>query len=120
MKEKIRQRALELGFDDCRFTTADVPASAGKFQNWLAEKRHGEMAWLERTAAKRIDPHRVLSGAGASFVWPPATRKVTSGKWQKTRCRQCPIHVTCHLSRVTPPLPATPVLMITTMLWEND
>jgi epoxyqueuosine reductase len=63
MKEKIRQRALELGFDDCRFTTADVPASAGQFQNWLAEKRHGEMAWLERTAAKRVDPQRVLSGA---------------------------------------------------------
>ena len=63
MKEKIQQRALELGFDDCRFTTADVPASAGQFQNWLAEKRHGEMAWLERTAAKRVDPQRVLSGA---------------------------------------------------------
>jgi epoxyqueuosine reductase len=54
---------MELGFDDCRFTTADVPASARPFQNWLAEKRHGEMAWLERTAAKRIDPHHVLPGA---------------------------------------------------------
>jgi epoxyqueuosine reductase len=63
MKEKIRQRALELGFDDCRFTTADVPASAGQFQNWLGEKRHGEMAWLERTAPKRSDPQKVLSGA---------------------------------------------------------
>jgi epoxyqueuosine reductase len=63
MKEKIRQRALELGFDDCRFTTADVPASTGQFQDWLAEKRHGEMAWLERNVPKRIDPHRVLTGA---------------------------------------------------------
>jgi epoxyqueuosine reductase len=63
MKEKIRQRALELGFDDCRFTTAAAPASAGQFQNWLAEKQYGEMAWLERTAAKRVDPHRVLREA---------------------------------------------------------
>src|ERR1039457_6500923 len=63
MKEAIRQQARELGFDDCRFTTADTPASAGQFQNWLAEKRHGEMAWLERTASKRIDPQKVLSGA---------------------------------------------------------
>ena len=63
MKEKIRQRARELGFDDCRFTTADVPASARQFQNWLAEKRHGEMAWLERTASKRVDPQRVLPEA---------------------------------------------------------
>jgi epoxyqueuosine reductase QueG len=28
MKAAIRQRALELGFDDCRFTTAAPPASA--------------------------------------------------------------------------------------------
>ncbi|MGB7767320.1 MAG: tRNA epoxyqueuosine(34) reductase QueG [Verrucomicrobiia bacterium] len=63
MKEAIRRRARELGFDDCRFTSAAVPASTGSFQNWLAEKRHGEMAWLERTAPKRMDPRRVLAGA---------------------------------------------------------
>jgi epoxyqueuosine reductase len=63
MKEKIRQRALELGFDDCRFTTAAAPASAVQFQNWLAGKHHGEMAWLERTVPKRTDLQRVLAGA---------------------------------------------------------
>jgi epoxyqueuosine reductase len=63
MKEKIRQHALGLGFDDCRFTTAAVPASAGQFQNWLAGKQHGGMAWLERTATKRTDPQKVLHGA---------------------------------------------------------
>jgi epoxyqueuosine reductase len=68
MKEKIRQRALALGFDDCRFTTADAPASAERFKSWLAEKRHGEMAWLERTAVKRLDPRKVLSGAKSIIV----------------------------------------------------
>jgi len=63
MKELIRRRALELGFDDCRFTTATAPASADKFQNWLAGKQHGEMTWLERTASKRADPQKVLPGA---------------------------------------------------------
>ena len=63
MKPAIRQRALELGFDDCRFTTAAAPASAGHFQTWLANKHHGEMAWLERNAPKRIDPQQVLPGA---------------------------------------------------------
>jgi epoxyqueuosine reductase len=63
MKEAIRQRALELGFDDCRFTTAGPPASADQFRRWLAGKKHGEMAWLERNAPKRIDPQRVLNGA---------------------------------------------------------
>jgi epoxyqueuosine reductase len=68
MKESIRQRALDLGFDGCRFTTAATPASADKFQNWLAGKQHGEMAWLERTAAKRSNLQQVLSGAKSIIV----------------------------------------------------
>jgi len=63
MKAAIRQRARELGFDDCRFTHAKTPASANRFQDWLADKRHGEMAWLERTAPKRIEPQHVLPAA---------------------------------------------------------
>ena len=59
----IRHRASELGFEDCRFTSAVTPASAHQFQDWLAKKRHGEMAWLERTAAKRTEPQKVLAGA---------------------------------------------------------
>src|SRR5215831_15295780 len=63
MKETIRRRALELGFNDCRFTNAAPPAGVNQFQNWLAAKRHGEMDWLERTAAKRLEPQKVLPGA---------------------------------------------------------
>jgi epoxyqueuosine reductase len=62
MKEDIRRRARELGFDDCRFTTADPPASAMHFQQWLAEGHHGEMAYLTRTAPKRVSPREVLAG----------------------------------------------------------
>ena len=62
MKAAIRQRAAELGFDDCRFTSAGAPASAGQFQHWLAQKNHGEMSWLERNAEKRADPQKVLPG----------------------------------------------------------
>ena len=68
MKETIRQRALELGFDDCRFTTGDGPGTADRFQNWLAGGRHGEMSWLERTAPKRVDPQKVLPGAKGIIV----------------------------------------------------
>lgn len=63
MKEEIRQRALELGFDDCRFTTASIPDHALQFQQWIAGKNHGEMAWLERNAHKRVNPQEVLPGA---------------------------------------------------------
>ena len=63
MNAAIRQRAAELGFDDCRCTTAVPPASAAQFQGWLAQKKHGEMSWLERNAAKRVEPQQVLPGA---------------------------------------------------------
>jgi len=63
MKEQIRQRAMELGFDDCRFTAAGAPDSAKEFQNWVAEGKFGEMAWMERNAEKRIAPKKVLPEA---------------------------------------------------------
>jgi epoxyqueuosine reductase len=63
MKAAIRQRARELGFDDCRVTTAEPPASAARFKQWLADGRQGDMAWLGRTAHKRVDPQQVLPGA---------------------------------------------------------
>ncbi len=63
MNEAVRQRARELGFDDCRITTASPPASAPHFQQWLAQKQHGEMAYLERNAHKRVAPEQVLPAA---------------------------------------------------------
>jgi epoxyqueuosine reductase len=68
MRTAIRQRARELGFDECRFTSAAAPATAETFQDWLARDQHGEMAWLQRNAAKRIDPQLVLPGAKTILV----------------------------------------------------
>jgi epoxyqueuosine reductase len=63
MKEEIRRRARELGFDECRFTTAAPPDSAEHFQAWLESHQQGEMTYLARTAVKRVDPEKVLSAA---------------------------------------------------------
>lgn len=63
MKEVIRQKAGELGFDDCRFTTARAPDSAAHLRDWLAKGFQGEMAYLQRNADKRVDPEKVLPGA---------------------------------------------------------
>lgn len=63
MKTQIRARALELGFDDCRFTSAKPPQSAEQFQKWISGKNFGEMQWLERNAEKRIEPQKVLAEA---------------------------------------------------------
>jgi epoxyqueuosine reductase len=62
MKEKIRQRARELGFDDCRFATADAPETGSHLDEWLSKGAQGEMSWLERNAPKRRDPQLVLPG----------------------------------------------------------
>jgi epoxyqueuosine reductase len=63
MKQALRQRARELGFDDCRVTTAEAPESAARFQEWLLQGHQGQMAWLERNAPKRFNPQQVLAGA---------------------------------------------------------
>ena len=63
MKTAIRQRALALGFDDCRFTQAKAPESAGRFQRWLQAGQHAEMSWIARNAEKRVGPELVLPGA---------------------------------------------------------
>lgn len=63
MKEAIRTRALELGFDDCRFTSAAPPPHAEQFQHWVDQGHHAQMAYLARNAPKRRDPQLVLPGA---------------------------------------------------------
>jgi epoxyqueuosine reductase len=63
MNNAIRQRAYELGFDACRITHAGVPDHAADFERWLAAGRHGEMAYLQRNASKRVDPGQVLPDA---------------------------------------------------------
>jgi epoxyqueuosine reductase len=79
MKTAIRQRAAELGFDDCRFTSAAAPAGAEHFQRWLAKNAHGEMNWLERSVEKRADPQKVLDGA-RSLIVLAASYEVAQGQ----------------------------------------
>jgi epoxyqueuosine reductase len=68
MKETIRQRAREFGFDDCRFTTAEAPPHIREFQHWLAANQHGEMEYLARNAHKRVNPQVILPGAKSVVV----------------------------------------------------
>ena len=63
MKERIRSRSRELGFDLCGFTAATPPDHANHFETWLSAQHHGEMSWIERNAAKRVDPQKVLPSA---------------------------------------------------------
>jgi len=61
-REELRRRLLALGFDVVRFTSA-APAGEAQLRDWLAQGRHADMAWMERTVEKRGDPEKVLAGA---------------------------------------------------------
>lgn len=68
MKETLRRRARELGFDACRFTGPEAPASADRFLDALAEGRHAGMEWMARNAERRVDPSKVLPGIRSVVV----------------------------------------------------
>jgi epoxyqueuosine reductase len=85
MKEAVRQRARELGFDDCRFTSAHPPDHVADFENWLAQGRHGEMGYLQRNANKRVNPQEVLPGAKSIIALAVSYHleqcKMTNDEW---------------------------------------
>lgn len=60
--EALRGRLAKLGFDDMRVARVE-PVPAGPLRDWLEAGRHADMAWMERTADKRLDPGLVLPGA---------------------------------------------------------
>ena len=63
LKEQLVRKATELGFDDCRITTADPPAHGADFERWIEAGMHGEMGYLARNGFKRVDPDKVLKNA---------------------------------------------------------
>jgi epoxyqueuosine reductase len=68
LKRLLRNRALELGFDDCRVACAQSPAHGPEFTRWLEAGAAGDMSWIERGADKRRDPQLVLPGVRSVIV----------------------------------------------------
>jgi epoxyqueuosine reductase len=66
-REDLRRGLEALGFDEVRFAAAEPRPSSG-LRAWLAEGRHADLAWMERTAEKRLDLQRVLPGARSVVV----------------------------------------------------
>jgi epoxyqueuosine reductase len=68
VRAEIVTLARELGFDLCRFASADAPGHALEFREWLDRGQGGEMNYLARNAEKRCDPQRVLPKAKTVIV----------------------------------------------------
>lgn len=99
MKAALRQRAHDLGFDDCRVTTAAPPDSGPNLQTWLAAGQHGEMGYLERNAPRRVDPQLVLPGARSVICLAVSYDQVPGPRSGVHR----PAPVTPYASRLTHP-----------------
>ena len=62
IKAALKREAEALGFDAVRVTSPDALGAAGdRLMAFLAQQRHGDMAWMEATAGRRRDP---------SALWP--------------------------------------------------
>lgn len=71
LKDQIRAQAEEAGFDVMRVTTPGAAPDAGPgLAAYLAAGHHGDMVWMEETAARRSDP---------AALWPDAKSVVLLG-----------------------------------------
>ena len=68
-KTAIREQAVSLGFDVCRFASASEPWSAGeRLAHFVEAGRHGEMGWMETTLERRAHPTAMWEGAKTAIV----------------------------------------------------
>jgi epoxyqueuosine reductase len=69
MKALIRAKALELGFDAVGFASAaGDPAWGADLAAYLADGRHGDMAWMSDTAGRRAAPKALWEGVQSVVV----------------------------------------------------
>lgn len=61
---KVRQKALELGFDACGFSKAGpLDDEAFRLEQWLNQNLNSSMGWMSNHFDKRIDPTKLVPGA---------------------------------------------------------
>jgi epoxyqueuosine reductase len=68
-ESQIREAALALGFDLCRFTKIDEAWPAGaRLAEFIDAGRHGEMDWMAETARRRAHPRAMWADARSAIV----------------------------------------------------
>jgi epoxyqueuosine reductase len=70
LTQSIKAEAYRLGFHLVGVTSPAPPAHLDTFNRWLAENRHGEMAYLtaKRSLLCRSDPRQILPGCQSILV----------------------------------------------------
>ncbi len=68
-EDLIRAKAIELGFDLCRFTDIDEAwPAAGRLEAFVEEGRHGEMGWMATTVERRRHARAMWPGARSAIM----------------------------------------------------
>ncbi|WEJ97945.1 MAG: tRNA epoxyqueuosine(34) reductase QueG [Candidatus Sphingomonas phytovorans] len=71
LNERLKAKAVELGFAACGIARADAaPRTAERLHQWLGEGMHGDMIWMESRAHHRESP------AG---LWPEVRSVISLG-----------------------------------------
>ncbi|MES2505527.1 MAG: tRNA epoxyqueuosine(34) reductase QueG [Verrucomicrobiota bacterium] len=68
LKTQLIAKAHELGFADCRIAPARPAAHREIYEQWVAEGKYGDMAWMARNMDRRTDPCVVQPGAKTVIV----------------------------------------------------
>jgi epoxyqueuosine reductase len=69
IEARIKRQAAALGFDACGLAAVEAPWPAGaRLAEFVAEGRHGTMAWMETTAERRAHPRAMWDAARSAVV----------------------------------------------------
>ena len=83
MISELTAHAQELGFIAVGFSRPHRPAHFDSFLSRLAERKHGDMTWLERNLEVREDPCKLLEGCqtiiSLAYPYPNARHETQDG-----------------------------------------
>ena len=68
LTERIKARALTIGFDLVGVSPVEAPTHSQAFADWIQQGYQGEMAYLARTADQRLRPGRHLPWARSAVA----------------------------------------------------
>ena len=88
----VKQAALAVGFDDCGIARADaLTDDEYPLHEWIRRGWHGDLAYMERNADKRMDPRLLVPGAKSVIccvsAYPPPESEELRMKNEEFGCR---------------------------------
>ena len=97
---EVKQAALAVGFDDCGIARADaLTDDEYPLHEWLRRGWHGDLAYMERNADKRMDPRLLVPGAKSVIclvsAYPPPDSIGGTAAYART------IIITCGIDSAT-------------------